>query len=484
VSTGTGIMSFGAYIPRKRIQRAVIHAANGWFAPGLGGLAKGERAIADWDEDSVTMAVEAARDTLTGIDRANVGSLSLASTTLPFIDRLNSGIVKEALNLPDAVAALDVTGSQRAATSSLIQALKAVSAGGGPHLCLASEMRKALPASEAELINGDAAAGLLIGSGTPIASFLGAHSITVDFVDHYRSAGMEFDYAWESRWVRDEGYTGLIGGALDSGLAALGIKADAVDHLIVPITARGVSAALAKRAGFRAEAVVDTLSLLVGESGVAHPFLLLAAALEQAEVGEKILLVGFGQGVDVLLFETTEALASLPARRGVKGSLARGIKDDNYLRWLFHRGLLGLDRGMRAEADQKQPGTTLWRNRKAVLGLIGGRCTKTGTVQFPKTDISVSLNDHARHTQEDYPLAERKARVVSYTADSLAYSPDPPNFYGMIDFDGGGRMTVEFADVTAADVEVGREMQMMFRIKAVDEIRDFTRYFWKAVPVT
>ena len=123
MSGETGILSFGAYVPRKRLQRAAIYAANAWFAPGLRGLAKGERAVGDWDEDAITMAVEAARDTLTGVDRAAVGSLSLASTSLPYVDRLNSGVVKEALNLPDAVAALDVTGSQRAGTSALIQAL-------------------------------------------------------------------------------------------------------------------------------------------------------------------------------------------------------------------------------------------------------------------------------------------------------------------------------------------------------------------------
>jgi len=153
------------------------------------------------------------------------------------------------------------------------------------------------------------------------------------------------------------------------------------------------------------------------------------------------------------------------------------------MRWLFHRGLVDLERGMRAEFDQKQPGTTLWRNRKAVLGLIGGRCTKTGTVQFPKTDISVNPNDHASHTQEDYPVAEQRARVVTFTADSLTYSPNPPNFYGMIDFDGGGRLTVEFADVSAEDIEVGAELEMVFRIKAFDEARNFVRYFWKATPV-
>jgi uncharacterized OB-fold protein len=211
---------------------------------------------------------------------------------------------------------------------------------------------------------------------------------------------------------------------------------------------------------------------------------MLAAALEQARPGEKILVVGFGQGADLLLFETTEALATLAPRQGVKNFLARRFSDSNYLRWLFHRGLLDLERGMRAEADQKQPGTTLWRGHKGVLGLVGGRCTETGVVQFPRTDVSVGLDTTPAHTQEDYPLAERQARVVTFTADNLTYSPDPPAFYGMIDFDGGGRLTAEFTDVEGEEIEVGREMRMVFRIKSVDEIRHFTRYFWKAAPVS
>jgi hydroxymethylglutaryl-CoA synthase len=177
-------------------------------------------------------------------------------------------------------------------------------------------------------------------------------------------------------------------------------------------------------------------------------------------------------------------LTALPKRRGVSGSLARGVKEGNYLRFLFHRGLIDLDRGMRAEFDQKQPGTTLWRNRKAVFGLIGGRCTKSGVIQFPKSEFSVNPSDHALATQEDYRFAERRAKIVTYTADNLTYSPSPPQYYGMVDFDGGGRMMLEFTDLDAADVAVGRPVEMMFRIKGVDERRDFTKYFWKAVPVT
>jgi hydroxymethylglutaryl-CoA synthase len=474
----TGILAFGAYIPKRRLQRAAIHAANKWFAPGLAGLARGERAVANWDEDALTMAVEAARDCLTGLDRAEVAGLTLASTTLPFADRLNAGVVKEALTLDDDVRASDATGSLRAGTSALLAALD----GERTQLCLAADLRKARPASEGELTQGDGAAALLVGRGAVIARVIATHSVTIDFIDHFRATGVDFDYGWESRWIRDEGYTKLLGGALRDALAKADIAAETIDHAVIPISARGVAAGLAKKLGIRAEAVVDPLQTNVGDTGAAHPLLLLAAALEQAVPGQRILLAGFGQGVDVMVFETTEALAHLPARRGVAGHLAARQEDGNYQRFLFHRGLLDMERGMRAELDQKQPGSTLYRHRKTVLGLVGGRCTQTGTVQFPRSDISVNPNARAVGTQEDYPLAERPARIVTYTADSLSFSPDPPSYYGTIDFEGGGRLVTVFAEVGAEDVEVGKPMRMVFRINAVDEQRDFIKYFWKATP--
>jgi uncharacterized OB-fold protein len=133
---------------------------------------------------------------------------------------------------------------------------------------------------------------------------------------------------------------------------------------------------------------------------------------------------------------------------------------------------------MRAEFDQKQPGTTLWRNRKAVLGLVGQRSVATGKVRFP------AIIDPADTSEdfEDYPLADREATVISFTSDRLTYSPSPPSCYGMIDFAGGGRMISEFADTEEREIRVGQTMRMMFRIKAIDQTRNFTKYFWKAVP--
>src|SRR5580704_9445245 len=175
-----GIIAAGAYAPRLRLQRAAVAGAHAWFAPGLRALGKGERAMAGWDEDAVTMAVEAARDALEGLDRDRVARVVLASTSLPFADRQNAGIVKEALNLADTVGALDVGGSQRAATSALLDALHAVRGGAGETLVLASEKRRVQPGSELELINGDAAAAFLVGEGETAVDFVAGHSVTID----------------------------------------------------------------------------------------------------------------------------------------------------------------------------------------------------------------------------------------------------------------------------------------------------------------
>ena len=473
----SGILSYGIYTPRRRLQRNAIHQSNKWYAPGLGGLAKGEKAISNWDEDPITMAVEAGRYCMQGLDRSQIQSLSLASTTLPFADRSNSGVVKEALNLSDSVMSADRTGSLRAASSLLMESLQL----DNTRLCLAADRRLSKVASADEMNYGDAAVGVLTGTGDVIAKYLGGFSKTIDFVDHYRETGADFDYAWEARFVRDEGYQKILGSTITTALENLNLSSDAIDHAVICAPLRGVPQKLASLAGIATDAVADTLLASIGDTGVSHPLLMLATTLQKAKPGEKVLLASFGQGADVMVFETTGLLQTVNERQAE--FIAPGLPDSNYARYLFHRGLLDIDKGMRAELDEKQPGTSLARDRKTVLGLIGGKCSETGVVQYPKTELGVSTVSRQTGTLEDYPFADREAKVLSFTADRLAYSPDPPGYYGMVDFDGGGRMVVEFADVEDGEVEVGKKMRMVFRIKAFDELRGFRKYFWKAIPV-
>jgi 3-hydroxy-3-methylglutaryl CoA synthase len=476
-----GILSFGAYLPRARLQRKAIAAANSWFAPGLRGLAKGERCICNWDEDSITMGVEAARDCLTGVDRGTLTQLVLASSTLPFDDRQNAGVVANALQLKSALRSMDQAGSQRAGSTALAAALDGAAAS-GLTLVVASDSRKSKAGSTQEMHYGDGAAAMLVGHGEPIARLIASHSETVDFVHQYRMHDRAHDYAWEERWVRDEGYMKIVPRAVSALLAKCGVEAGAITHFCMPGTLSRIGPAVAKRCGLNDSAVRDNLAAVCGDTGVAHPLLMLAAALEDAKPGDRILLAAFGEGCDALLFEVTPAIARPSDRRGVKGALSSRREDGNYMRYLSFNNLIDLERGMRAEPDKPTQMTVLYRNRDMIQGLVGGKCRACGTVQYPRQRYCVNPECNALDSQDDYAFSERTGTLMSYTADSLTYSPDPPTYFGMVAFDGGGRMLMDFSEVEAGKIDVGLPVKLVFRIKDADPMRGFVRYFWKATP--
>ena len=480
-----GIHAFGGYVPRRRLQREVIAATNAWFNPGLKGLGKGERSIANWDEDAVTMAVEAARDALgsTGRDGDVIQGLYLASTSLPFQDRQNAGIVAEALHLGHSLRTLDVTGSQRAGTSALVTALQAVAGGGGPVLVVGAEKRRTKAASPLELTTGDGAAALLIAQDGGAARLLGHATETVDFVDHYRGQNQAFDYVWEERWVRDEGYLEIVPKAVVRALDAAAVEPGAVTHFCFPSAARRVAAMLASKLGIPAASVRDNLQGTCGEAGAAHPLLMLVHALEQARPGDKVLVTGFGQGCDALVVEAGERLAAATPLLGIAGHLTRRREETNYQRYLAINDLVTIERGLRAEVDKQTGLTTLYRNKDMLLGFIGGRCRTCETPQYPKSNVCANPTCNAVDSQDDYPFSERTARLNSHTADRLTYSPDPPAYYGMVQFDEGGRAMMDLADIDPdTELQVGQPMRMVFRVKDYDTNRGFRRYFWKATP--
>ena len=229
-----GIVAYGAYVPRLRLQRQAVYDANKWFAAGLRGLAKGERSMANWDEDSVTMAVEASRDCLTSHKPEDVRSLYFASTTHPFKDRQNAGVIGTALSIEQNLLASDVGGSLKAGTSALIAGLNASKNGGGPALVAAADKRMARVASTGEMNYGDGAAALLCGTENVIAKLVGHHSVSMDFVDHFRGDETDFDYGWEERWIRDEGYSKIVPPAIKAALAACKLKGSDITHFIMP----------------------------------------------------------------------------------------------------------------------------------------------------------------------------------------------------------------------------------------------------------
>ncbi len=479
-----GIVSYGAYLPKYRLGRSCIMDAMGWLAPGLMTAAQGERTFCNWDEDAMTMAVAAAWDCMTGQDRSKLDGAYIASTSLSFTDRDSASILKSALNLKDDITTADFTSTQKAGTSALVTALEAVQGGDKKQILLsASDSRKTRTAWFHERWFGAGAAALVLGKDNLIAELVGSFSLSQDFVDHYRGTEGKFDYNWEERWIRDEGYGKIIPQAVKGALAKTGLKPTDITRVMFPCLFGRAHWEIAKSMGFTKEQLAGNMHEETGECGVAHPLIMLARELETAKPGDKLLVASFGQGSDALIFKVTDKIKNLAPRLAVSGHLANSRTEYTYGKFLRFRDLLNTEMGIRAEVPMQTALSAMWRERKLVLGFVGGKCKTCGTPQIPKSNVCVKPECGAVHTQEDYEFVGRAAKILTFTSDLLAVSIDPPASYGMIQFEGGGRMMMDFTDCTMNDIEVGVPMQVTFRKKYYDKDRCFTGYFWSAAPV-
>jgi uncharacterized OB-fold protein len=316
-----------------------------------------------------------------------------------------------------------------------------------------------------------------------LAEFVACHSDAIDFVDHYRGEQARFDYGWEERWIRDEGLMKLVPNAANAVLAKAGVPAADIRHFVLPTDQDRVPALVAKALGIDAKAVADTLAHGVGITGAAHAMLLLAHRLEQARPGEWMLVVGFGQGCDALLFRASERIERWRPLQGVSGSLARGRKEENYNKFQSFNDLLQKDLGKRSEVDKQAYLSALYRDRAFITGFKGGRCRACGTVQLPLHRYCVNPECGALDMQDEYAMSGRRGRVTTWTADRLTFDFNPPAYFGMVSFEGGGRLMMDMSEVDAAAFDTGTEVSVHFRLRQIDPNRGFRKYFWKAIPV-
>jgi len=469
------IHRIGVHVPKLRLPHSVIAEAMAWTsAPGRT-RARGARAICNWDEDALTMGVEAGRAALD--PNLAPQSIVFCSTTAPFLDRDDAVALAAALDFPQAIETLNVGASVRAATQGLISVLRR--ADRLPTLLVASDARLTRAGSPQETSYGDAAAALLLGASGPtaLATIVAARSLSSDFVDHYRMSGSKFDYALEERWVRDESLMELVPRAVSELLASAELSADAVRHLALPAgaaTAKRVAQACGLQAAQRDERVLAQC----GDAGAALPLLMLSAALETAAPGDMIVAVGIGQGVDALLLRAEPGVRT--AGQPLADALARKRDETSYVRYLSHRGLLDVDFGMRAERDHRTAHTVAYRKRSALSAFNGGRCQRCATVQFPLARVCVNPECRATDTQMPHRLAESRGRVKSFTEDWQAYAARPPYLYGNVEFAEGGNLFMEFTDIDPGELKVNTAVRFVYRIKDEDKQRGFRRYFWKA----
>ncbi len=478
-----GITSYGAYIPSYRIDRNVIYSAMGWLDPAT--YRAGEKAVANHDEDAVTMAVAASVNCLDGIDRNIVDGVYFGSVTLPYKERLNAGIIATALDLRSDIKTADFAASTKAGTTALLSACDAIKAGSAKNILVcASDCRIGRPGSPQEEEFGDGAAAFLLGEGDVIASFQGSHSVSYDFMDSWMIDMDRFDRTWESRWIREEGYNKFIPEAISGLVKKCNLSLKDVAKAGYPCLYIREHAGIGKRLGLEPGQIQEHLFDTLGNTGTAYPLILLVSALEDADSRDNIVIASFGNGSDALCFQATEKITDIKGkRRGVKKNLASKQMLTNYQKYATFRNVITVERGIRGETVPWEQVSLAWRNRRELLGLVGSRCKRCGTPQFPRQRVCVNPDCKAIDEMEDYRFSDKRGRLFTYTEDHLVFSLNPPQIYGLVDFDGGGRFWYDMTDCESGTLKVGMPVEMSFRRKFIDEKRGIYGYFWKAMPV-
>lgn len=462
-----GIRAIGAHIPHCRLDRRQISAT---FGKGGG---KGTRAVASFDEDTTTMAVEACRAGDVHLGDPPLMALWFTTTDPAYVDKTNASAIHAALGIRRACPALDFGGGLRSGIGAIDAALRAT----GDIAVVAADRRGGLPTSADESAGGDGAAAVRIGDaadGPLLATFVSDASTTEELLDRWRTPGDDRSRSWEERFA-EATYVDLAVETFGRALERAGLSTSDVGVLVATgMHQRAVSRAAGK---LGVEHVADDLSASVGNTGVAQPAITLAAALEDAEPGQLIAMVHLADGCDVVVLRTTEHVASHSPRRPISTQVDAG-REIPYGTFLSWRGQVEVEPPNRP-GPARVSAPAAQRRQDWKFRFTGSRDRSSGMLHLPPA--RVSEQGGAVDDMEPADMADVPGTIAALTVDRLAYSPSPPVVFAVVDFDGGGRAPLELTDVDPDTVSVGDRVEPTFRrLSTADGIHN---YFWKVRPL-
>jgi 3-hydroxy-3-methylglutaryl CoA synthase len=469
-----GITSYGAYVPMLRLPFSAISGGGRKAAGG-----SGEKAVANFDEDSVTMAVAAAMDCLRGIDRSCVDGVLFASTSYAYREKQAASLIAKALDLRRDVMTADVSDSLRAGTTAFRAGVDAVKAGSSRNvLVVVSDCRMGAPRSALERNFGDGAAAFLIGSDDVAAEVEHQHAITDEMIDLWRTERDQFVRSWEDRFVVEHGYQRNLVEAVQGVLQKAHLTARDISKAALYGPDARSHAAAARAIGLDPKTQIEEpLFGKLGNTGSAFSLMLLAAALEKAQPGDRLMVAGYGDGADAMLLRVTDAVQRRRDRRGMSWHLQRRAELSDYDTYLSFRNL------QTGEADRRAgtgvSATVHYRDRDEDISFCGHKCRRCGTLQFPYQRVCFTC--FAKDDFDIVRLADSEGKVLSYTFDFFAGSPNPPLVVTMTESDGGARVYLQMTDVSPKELKL--ELPVEFTFRKVHEYGGTPNYFWKCTPI-
>jgi 3-hydroxy-3-methylglutaryl CoA synthase len=439
----------------------------------LGG-GKGERAVASYDEDAVSLAVEAARDALA--PGSVVDALILATLSPPYAEKSNAATMLAALDLPEHALSLEMGGTSRAGLSALLVGADLAAAGRRTLVC-AADITTGAPGGTREKSGGDASVAFVLGGDDEaVARVIGQASVTTDLLDTWRRPEDPFAKQWEERFGAE-----ILGPALDDAarraLRTAGVEPGQLASVILDAANPRAAAGLPRAFRLQPHQLADPLANTVGRAGCAQPGLVLARTLDTATPGDRILVTSVADGCDALVLQVTDRIAGGRPARSVDHWIASKRNDLPYTAWLKWRGILPFEPPRRPD-PQKPAAPPMRRHERWKMAFVGSRCEACGTGHLPPQRVCIQCVAVDRMRPERF--VDTRGTVATYTLDHLAYTLQPPVVVTVLDFEGGGRFTCEMTDVDPAQVAIGDQVEMTFRRLFTGE--GVHNYFWKARP--
>jgi len=465
-----GIIKCGAYIPLFRLGKETT----GWDQ-------KIEKAVANFNEDSITMGVAAAFDCLGEMDRNLIDGLFFATTTCPYGEKLGAATLAVACDLRREIVTADYANSLRSGTLALRAAVDAVNAGSlNSVLVVVSDHRVPMPGTEFEPVFGDGAAAFLIGHMEEAAQIESQFSISDEMLDVWRPWDERFVYSWEDRFILTEGYLRVMSQVISQFLEKQELSIEDFSKVVFYAPDSRRLRQLAKMLGIKMdEQVQDPLLDRMGNTGAAFAPMLLCSALEGANPGERILLASYGNGADVLLLRTTDQISHIAGKRGMKGHLKTKKILSSYDQYLQWRGLSNVRGGGRRPQPRPPSAASIWREQDNNIRFHGVKCLQCGYVQYPKQ--RVCTNCHAKDQFESVRFSDKKAEVFTYSMDYVTPHPNRPQVISVINFVGGGRTILLMTDYEMEEIQVGMPLEMTFR--KLHTLGGIHNYSWLCMPV-
>lgn len=462
-----GIVGFGTSVPWLRLPREVV--AKEWGLPRL----PGERAIAAADEDSLTLAVNASL--LAVSDGQQLDAVFFASTTPPYREKQSAATVAAVLDCGASARTVDFTDSLRAATLAIGAGLDAIGGGTARRvLVCAGDCRTGRPGTLEEQNYGDAGAAVVLGTDDALADVIATATVSDEFHGTWRTSDQSFLHGFPGSFEAKLGYVRVMADVIGDVLGREGLAAADVSAAVITAPNPRAALGVARAVGLDAQRQLqDTLWTTLGDTGAAQPLLMLAAALERAKAGDLVLLACYGDGADALLLRVTDRITGHRVSQSVFSQIERKAPIASYGRYAQARGLV------RTEADSTEPSTpvALFRDRREILPLYGGRCPRCGTVQFPIHRVCIECG--CREGLEETKLG-RRGTVFTFTTDHVGESEAGPVPHAVVDLEGGGRLYLQLADCTPEALRVDLPVDLTFRRCSGGP--GLKSYFWKARP--